>query len=214
MCLCLKKNFAFQKQQDLLNMSGSCFFLGFVIFLVKIHLTACLVFYLVMIFLLKLLGLKIHLHSPSGPSSISYYRAHCEGKKKKIDPSHESVQSLHFLTWPKLEAIFSQIKGSSHEFNLLCDRKYKHEIEENRKVLALIIDTTITLGWVGLPFCVYRDDSKYHPKVVEYSTGGVGNFVEFLQFMVRGGDKTAVGMQVIFQRLHKMTLLVAVGSLL
>ena len=148
------------------------------------------------------------------PSSISYYRAHCEGKKKKIDPSHESAQSLHFLTWPKLEAIFSQIKGSSHEFNLLCDRKYKHEIEENRKVLALIIDTTITLGWVGLPFCVYRDDSKYHPKVVEYSTGGVGNFVEFLQFMVRGGDKTAVGMQVIFQRLHKMTLLVAVGSLL
>ena len=57
------------------------------------------------------------------PSAVSYFRAHCEGKKKKIDPSHESVQSLHFSTWPKLEAIYSQIKGSSHEINLLCDRK-------------------------------------------------------------------------------------------
>ena len=30
---------------------------------------------------------------------------------------------------------------------------------------------------------------KYNSKVGEYSTGGVGNFVEFLQFRVRVGDK-------------------------
>ena len=83
------------------------------------------------------------------------------------DPSHESVKSLHFSTWPKLEAIFSQIKGSSHEINLLCDRKYKHEVEENRKILVPIIDTIVTLGRLGLPFCGHRDDSKYHPKVGE-----------------------------------------------
>ena len=41
------------------------------------------------------------------PSVVSYFKVHCEGKKKKIDPLHESVQSLHFSTWPKLEAIFS-----------------------------------------------------------------------------------------------------------
>ena len=45
------------------------------------------------------------------------------------------------------------------------------------------------MGRLGLLFCGHHDDSKYHPKVGEYSTGGVGNFVEFLQFMVRGGDK-------------------------
>ena len=122
------------------------------------------------------------------PSAVSYFRAHCEDKKKN-NPSHDSVQSLHFSTWPKLEAIFSQIKGSSHEINLLCDRKYKHEVEENRKILVPIIDTIVTLGRLGLPFRGHRDDSKYHPKVGEYSTGGVGNFVEFLQFRVRGGDK-------------------------
>ena len=102
---------------------------------------------------------------------------------------HESAQSLYFSTWPKLEAIFSQIKGSSHEINLLCDKKYKHEVEENRKVLAPITGTIVTLGRLGLPFCGHRDDSKYHSKVREYSTGGFGNFVEFLQFRVRDGDK-------------------------
>ena len=122
-------------------------------------------------------------------SRNNYFKAHCEGMKNKIDPSHESVQSFHFSTWPKLEVIFSQIKDSSHEINLLCDRKYKHEVEENRKVLAPIIDTIVTLGRLGLPFRGHRDDSKYHHKVGEYSTGGIGNFVEFLHFRVRGGDK-------------------------
>ena len=117
---------------------------------------------------------------------VSYFRAHCESKKKKIDPSHEPVQSLHFSIWPKLEAILSQIKGSSHEINLLCDGKCKHEVEENRKVLVPIIDTTVTLGRLGLPFLGHRNDSKYHPQEGEYSTGGAGNSVEILQFRVRG----------------------------
>ena len=42
-------------------------------------------------------------------SVVSYFRAHCECKNKKIDPLLEFAQSLHFSTWPKLEAIFSQI---------------------------------------------------------------------------------------------------------
>ena len=40
---------------------------------------------------------------------------------------------------------FSQIKGASHEINLLCDRKYEYEVEKNRKVLASILDTIVTL---------------------------------------------------------------------
>ena len=71
------------------------------------------------------------------PSAVSYFRAHCDGKKKEIVPLHESAQSFHFSTCPKLQSVFSQIKGSSHEINLLCDKKCKHEVEENRKLLAL-----------------------------------------------------------------------------
>ena len=51
-----EKTFAFQKQLDLLNMSGYYCFTGFVIVPVRMHLTACLVFCLVMISLLKLHG--------------------------------------------------------------------------------------------------------------------------------------------------------------
>ena len=73
--------------------------------------------------------------------------------------------------------------------NLLFDKIYKHEVEENCKVLDPIIDTNDTLGRLGLPFHRHCDDSKYHPKVGEYSTGGVCNFAEFLRFRVRDGNK-------------------------
>ena len=83
-------------------------------------------------------------------SVVFYFGVLCEGKKKKTDSSHKSVEGLHFLTWPKLEAIFSQTKGSSHKINPLCDRKYKYEAEGNPKLLAPIIETIITLGKLGL----------------------------------------------------------------
>ena len=85
--------------------------------------------FLAMIFPLNLIGLKIYFHSSS--SAVSYFNSYFEGKKKKTDPSHESVKNLHYSTWAKREAIFSQIKSSSHEINLLCDRKYKHEVEKH-----------------------------------------------------------------------------------
>ena len=84
---------------------------------------------------------------------------------------------------------FPQIKGSSHDINLLCDRRCKHEVEEICEVLAPIIDTIITLGRFDLPFHGHRDDSKYHPKVGQYPTGWVGNSVDFLHFRVGGGVK-------------------------
>ena len=51
------------------------------------------------------------------------------------------------------------------------------------------MDTIVTLGNLSLPFYGHCDDSKYRSKVGECSTGGVGNFVEFLQFTVRGEYK-------------------------
>ena len=83
MYLCLKKTFAFQKQQDLLSMSGYCCFPGFVILPVRMKLTADLVFYLVMIFLLKLLGLKIYFHSPSGLDQVLFLNLELIVKAKR-----------------------------------------------------------------------------------------------------------------------------------
>ncbi|XP_028394498.1 52 kDa repressor of the inhibitor of the protein kinase-like [Dendronephthya gigantea] len=63
------------------------------------------------------------------------------------------------------------------------------EVQENRSKLASIIDTVVFCGRLGLPLRGHRDDAKYHPEVGSYSTGGVGNFVESLNFRVRAGDK-------------------------
>lgn len=87
----------------------------------------------------------------------------------------------------------------SYEFNLLYDKKYKHEVWENRKVLAPITDTIITLRSLGSPFLGHRDDSEYYPIVGEYSTDGFNKFVEFLQ---------------LFQKLHRKIWLVVAGNLL
>ena len=71
----------------------------------------------------------------------------------------------------------------------MLDRQFKFEVSENRKILRSIIDTIIFLGRQGLALRGHRDDSQYHADVGEYSTGSVGNFIELLNYRVRGGDK-------------------------
>ena len=71
----------------------------------------------------------------------------------------------------------------------MLDRQFKFEVSENRKILRSIIDTIIFLERQGIALREHRDDSQYHKDVPEYSTGSVGNFIELLNFRVRGGDK-------------------------
>ena len=62
------------------------------------------------------------------------------------------------------------------------------EVYENRKILPPIIDTVILLGKLGLVFREHRYDSQFYPNVGEYSSGGVGYFLEVLNYRVGGGD--------------------------
>ena len=120
------------------------------------------------------------------PAAVSIFKMHVLGKKK--ENSNKPVQSLHSQTWPILDAVLSNMKGLVEEIDLMIDKNCKKEVEENRKRLAPIIDTVILLGRLGLAFRGHRDDSQFHPNVGEYSSGGVGNFVELLNYRVRGGD--------------------------
>ncbi|XP_046851760.1 52 kDa repressor of the inhibitor of the protein kinase-like [Xenia sp. Carnegie-2017] len=72
---------------------------------------------------------------------------------------------------------------------MIMDAGIKKEIEQNREILSPIIDSVIFCGRLGLPLRGHRDDSKYHPTVGCYSSGGVGNFIETLNYGVRRGDK-------------------------
>ena len=44
------------------------------------------------------------------------------------------------------------------------------------------------IGRLGLPLKGHLDDSKYHPKIGEYSTCGTGDFVGILKVRVGDGD--------------------------
>ena len=57
-------------------------------------------------------------------------------------------------------------------------------IVENRKKLIPVIDTIKLCGRLGLSLRGHRDDSIYHPDVGCYSAGGIGNFVELLNYRV------------------------------
>ena len=62
------------------------------------------------------------------------------------------------------------------------------KMQERRAAIAPIVDTIIVLGRQELSFRGHKYDSKYHPKPKGYAKENVGNFVEFLQFRVKGGD--------------------------
>ena len=58
---------------------------------------------------------------------------------------------------------------------------------ENRKKLEPIVDAVSLCGCLGLPLWGHCDDAKYHPEV-----GGIGKFVEVLNFRVGGGNETSL----------------------
>ena len=96
---------------------------------------------------------------------------------------------LHGCTFPILTNLLTQISGTAQPIEVVLDSHLKKEVEENRRKLAPIIDSVLFCGRLGLPLRGHRDDAKYHPEIGCYSTGGVGNFVESLNFRVRAGDK-------------------------
>ncbi len=96
---------------------------------------------------------------------------------------------LHASTFPILASLLAQMSGAAQPIEVIVDANLKKQVEENRRKLAPIIDSVPFCGRLGLPLRGHRDDSKYHPEVGSYSTGGVGNFVETLNFRVRAGDK-------------------------
>ena len=120
MCLCPKKTFTFQKQQDLLNMSGYCCFPGFVILPVRMHLTACLVFCLVMIFLLKLLGLKIYFHSPLGLDQVMFLTSELilKAKRRKFILHMNLFKAFIFQHGLNLKLFF--LKSKAQVMKLIC----------------------------------------------------------------------------------------------
>ena len=74
----------------------------------------------------------------------------------------------------------AHLKGSGEKIEVMLRKSSEKEVQKNHNKLKPIVDTVILLGRLRLPFKGHRDDSQYHPNVGEYSSGGVGNFIECL----------------------------------
>jgi hypothetical protein len=95
---------------------------------------------------------------------------------------------LHACTFPILTSLLSQMSGKAQPIEVILDSNIKREVKENRNKLASIVNSVVFCGRLGLPLRGHRDDAKYHPEAGSYSTQGVGNFIESLNFRVRAGD--------------------------
>ena len=107
MCWCMKKTFVFQKQY-LLNMSRYCCFPGSVILPVRMDPTC-----LSCVFFGHDFPTKASQVSPSGLSQVPFLTLECvvKAKKKKIDPSHEYVQTFIFQHGLNLKLFFLKSKA-------------------------------------------------------------------------------------------------------
>ena len=116
----MKKNLLLRNKTIFQILVTNCFS-GFVFLPMRNHLIACLVFCLVMVFLLRFLGLKIYFRSPSGLDQLfSYFRAHCENKKKK----KKSIPYMHllkaFIVQHGLNLKLFVLKSKTEVMKLIC----------------------------------------------------------------------------------------------
>ena len=123
----------------------------------------------------------------SSPSAVSKFKSHVEGKRKK--KYHDRNRTLYKNTSALLQSIQEKMARHLEDVDEMLHKQFKSAVSENRKILRSIIDTIIFLERQGLALSGQRDDSQYHPDVAEYSTGSVNNFIELLNYRVRGGDK-------------------------
>ena len=91
------------------------------------------------------------------------------------------------MLWPVLK----DMKTNQMVFTLSHLNFFKHLFIENSgesKFLSPIINTIKLCGGLVITLRGHRDNSINHPEVGQYSDGHSGNFIEFLNYRLRGGD--------------------------
>ena len=103
-----------------------------------------------------------------------------------------------FSHWPDAKPAFSQHESKPGGLHMDCMHLYTSflnnmsgKTQENRNKLVPIIDTINLCGRLGISLRGHRDDSQYHYSVGSFSIGGVGNFIELLNYRIctRGAFK-------------------------
>ena len=105
---------------------------------------------------------------------------------------HESKPGgLHMDCMHLYTSFLNNMSGKTQSVDVLLNKKLNEKIQENRNKLVPIIDTINLCGRLGISLRGHRDDSQYHYSVGSFSIGGVGNFIELLNYRIctRGAFK-------------------------
>jgi len=114
----------------------------------------------------------------------------CNDANSAFKRHEEAKDGLHSFCVDLMTLFLSNFSGKSLPISSMVDNMRKQKVQENRALLAPLIDTIILCGHLGLPLRGHRDDSFFHPEAGEYSkTSGVGNFINLINFAIRRGDK-------------------------
>ena len=87
-------------------------------------------------------------------------------------------------------AYLNQKSGKSKPIEDILDERSNARKQENQNLLHPIIDTVLLCGRLGIALRGHTDDSKFHPEIGAYSTtGGIGNFIEILNYRARANPQ-------------------------
>ena len=71
----------------------------------------------------------------------------------------------------------------------MVDSNYKRNVKKAREAIAAIVDTAKLCGRQNIPLWGHRDSGKNQPELGESGLTNTGNFIELLNYRIRGGDK-------------------------
>ena len=82
-----------------------------------------------------------------------------------------------------------QYKGREVPVNKMVDSNYRTNVKKAREAIAPIVDTVMLCGRQNIRLRGHRDSGKNQPELGESGLTSTGNFIELLNYRIRGEDK-------------------------
>ena len=113
------------------------------------------------------------------PVAVKPFKEHANTKS-----GVHSDSKIHYYSF------LDQYKGRELPVNKMVDSNYKTNVKRAREAIAPIVDIVKLCGRQNIPLWGHRDSGKNQPKLGECGLNNTGNFIELLNYRIRGGDKT------------------------
>ena len=86
-------------------------------------------------------------------------------------------------------SFLDQYEGRQVPVNKMVDSNYKTNVKKAREAIAPIVDIVKLCGRQNIPLRGHGDNGKNQPELGESGLTNTENFIELLNYRIRGGDK-------------------------